>query len=96
MDLEDLGDLGDEIRRDRLARPILVAHEDERQERQADGVRIDAGGVALDDAALLEFADPFEDRGGRKVDLPGDLGIRRLAFSCRIVSIFASIASIIL
>ena len=39
MDFENLGDLGDELRRPLVARPLLVAHEDERQKRQADRLR---------------------------------------------------------
>ena len=77
MDLEHLGDGGDGRGGVRGSGLLVGSDEDEREQRQSDGLRIEAGGVALEDAALLELADPLEDGGGREPDLAGDLGVRR-------------------
>jgi hypothetical protein len=76
VDLENLGELGHTVRRLLCPGRIAVAHEDEGEQRKLDRRGIDARAVSLDDVALLELADPFEDGRRGKVHLSGDLGIR--------------------
>src|SRR4029079_19494127 len=49
--------------------------EDEGEQTQPEGVRIETGLVAAQDAAGLELAQALEHRRGRHVDLAGDLSV---------------------
>ena len=55
----------------------LGLDEDEGEEAALDGDRIKTSGVAENHAALLELADPLQDREGRHLHSARDLGIRR-------------------
>ena len=62
-------------------------------DRAADLLRVDDGGVFLNDALLFERVDPAFDRDARQADLLSDFGIGIAAFCVSRVRIFWSSAS---
>src|SRR5204862_1156887 len=74
--LEDLRDLGEQLRRRDPAGPVVRSDERESDQAELDRVRIDSRGVALHDSLLFELPDPLEDGGRGEADLPRDLGVR--------------------
>src|SRR6187200_2264917 len=75
VDLQDLGDLGQKLAGVGRADALVDPNEDEGEQTQPEGVRIETGLVAAQDPAGLELAQALEHRRGRHVDLAGDLGV---------------------
>ena len=68
--LQDLRDLGEQLRRRDSAGPVVRSDERESDQAELDRVGIDSRGVPLDDSLLLELPDPLEDGGRGEADLP--------------------------
>ena len=71
--LQDLGRRRDQVV-ERLVVAVRIAQPHERQDRQAQALRVDDRRVPLDDARLLQPAHPFGDRARGHGDGTGQLG----------------------